>query len=323
MTGMLHAASAIWRPAATLAQQVGAYSDEIAEGETGMLFSTPDEFEAKLGGLIEDAALRNRLASNAKDWVRTNRDVVKVTTTLFQKWVETREAHKQTMPQEPQEVTTSYYPVQAQPPTAVPEINLSIIIPTVGRESLTGMLSSLIPQLDEEDEVLVIGDGPQETSRGIVARQGIPNIRYIEGPLTQRCGNAQRDLGRAKAKNKYLWFIDDDDEVLPDSLRFMKDDIAADPNRPHYYIMILNGVPFDSRRFLQGHMGTPQIVWPNRPDFPSWDDGKYGLDMETISKAAKLWPEGPVYHNRVVYRYIDPKGTMLKLKEQPDAVISA
>jgi len=90
--------SAICKPAATLAQNTGPYADEIVEGETGLLFSTPEEFETKLGALIEDATLRKTLASNAKDWVRTNRDARKLITALFRKWVETREAHKLTMP---------------------------------------------------------------------------------------------------------------------------------------------------------------------------------------------------------------------------------
>ena len=65
--------SACWKPAATLAQATAAYT-EIIEGETGLLFTTPEEFETKLGGLIEDATLRKRLASNAKDWIKTHRD---------------------------------------------------------------------------------------------------------------------------------------------------------------------------------------------------------------------------------------------------------
>lgn len=92
--------SCICKPAATLAQKTGAYEDEMEDGQTGLLFSTPEEFELKLGALIEDAKLRQTLASNAKDWCKTNRDARKVMTTLFQKYVEVREGHKQRMPTE-------------------------------------------------------------------------------------------------------------------------------------------------------------------------------------------------------------------------------
>lgn len=90
--------SVIWRPAPVLAQRWGAYQDEIEDGTTGLLFDTPEEFEQKLGALIESAALRKSLSANAKDWVRTHRDARKVTTALFHKWSEVREAHKQSIP---------------------------------------------------------------------------------------------------------------------------------------------------------------------------------------------------------------------------------
>ena len=92
--------SAICKPAATLAQNTGSYGDEIQDGETGLLFSTPAEFEEKLGMLIEQESLRKTLASNAKDWVRTNREARQIINKLFQKWVEVREGHKLTMPAE-------------------------------------------------------------------------------------------------------------------------------------------------------------------------------------------------------------------------------
>lgn len=90
--------SAIWRPAATVAQTTGAYQDEIEDGVTGMLFTTPEQFEAKMSALIESETLRKTLASNAKDWVRTHRDHKDIATKLFMKYVEVREAQKRTMP---------------------------------------------------------------------------------------------------------------------------------------------------------------------------------------------------------------------------------
>ena len=70
-------AAAISKPACTLAQRVAAFPDEIIEGETGYLFSDSDEFEQKLALLVEDRGARETAASNAKQWVRENRDPVK------------------------------------------------------------------------------------------------------------------------------------------------------------------------------------------------------------------------------------------------------
>lgn len=65
--------AAISKPAVTLAENAGAFG-EIIENETGLLYNSPEEFEDKLSFLIEDAAARKRMASNAKDWLRENRD---------------------------------------------------------------------------------------------------------------------------------------------------------------------------------------------------------------------------------------------------------
>lgn len=49
------------------------YSTTLRHGETGLIFHNPDEFEALLEDLIEQPALRWRLASAAHDYVRKQR----------------------------------------------------------------------------------------------------------------------------------------------------------------------------------------------------------------------------------------------------------
>lgn len=68
----------------TLASNAGPYRDEIIDGETGMLFSTPEEFVEKLDALVKDKALRERLGSNAHDWVREHRDAKKTAVPLYE-----------------------------------------------------------------------------------------------------------------------------------------------------------------------------------------------------------------------------------------------
>jgi glycosyltransferase involved in cell wall biosynthesis len=91
--------SAICKPAVTLAQRTGEYQDVIIEGETGMLFDTPKQFEEKLGYLIEDSLLRAKMAANAKDWVKTHRDVKVVIPKLYEKYAETWENWKSSLPE--------------------------------------------------------------------------------------------------------------------------------------------------------------------------------------------------------------------------------
>jgi glycosyltransferase involved in cell wall biosynthesis len=49
------------------------YEASIQEGKTGLLYRSPTEFEEKLRALLDDAALRRRLAAAAYAWVKENR----------------------------------------------------------------------------------------------------------------------------------------------------------------------------------------------------------------------------------------------------------
>jgi SAM-dependent methyltransferase len=49
------------------------YEGSIVEGETGLIYRSVDEFEAKLRQLIEDTQFRHQLAANAYEWVKENR----------------------------------------------------------------------------------------------------------------------------------------------------------------------------------------------------------------------------------------------------------
>lgn len=67
-------ASALHNPVATLASNAPPFSDEMVDGETGLLYDGPEEFAQKLERLIKDPQLRKTLAHNAHEWVWRNRD---------------------------------------------------------------------------------------------------------------------------------------------------------------------------------------------------------------------------------------------------------
>jgi glycosyltransferase involved in cell wall biosynthesis len=82
--------SVLHKPAATLAQNTGAYKAEIQDGKTGLLFDSPEEFEDKLARLVEDRIYRKELAANAKDWISENRDAFKVVPSIIASWEQMR-----------------------------------------------------------------------------------------------------------------------------------------------------------------------------------------------------------------------------------------
>jgi glycosyltransferase involved in cell wall biosynthesis len=71
-------------PEATLAGNCRPYSEEIVDGENGLLYSDPAEFVTKLSALIENAELRRDLARRAKAWVLENRHYEKTIPGLFE-----------------------------------------------------------------------------------------------------------------------------------------------------------------------------------------------------------------------------------------------
>lgn len=90
--------SVLKRPAATLAQDTGPYSAEIRDGETGFLFSTPDQFEERLSFLIENETERIEMGRNAKQWLSENRDAIKRVPELYEFWQELRRERKLEQP---------------------------------------------------------------------------------------------------------------------------------------------------------------------------------------------------------------------------------
>lgn len=61
------------RPEATLAAKVPPYSDEMEDGNTGLLYESPEDFADKLRVLIKNSELRRTLAGRANQWVLANR----------------------------------------------------------------------------------------------------------------------------------------------------------------------------------------------------------------------------------------------------------
>ena len=91
-------ASVLKKDIPTLAQRTGAYKQEIEDGETGLLFGDPEEFECKLSMLIEDETERKRIGRNAKDWVHEHRDAMKEVPKMVQWWEQLRDERRLEQP---------------------------------------------------------------------------------------------------------------------------------------------------------------------------------------------------------------------------------
>jgi glycosyltransferase involved in cell wall biosynthesis len=98
---------------------------------------------------------------------------------------------------------------------------ISIIIPTFNRAAyLSEALESILSQVTDADEILLVDDGSTDRTCEIAARYA-PRVRYVR----------QDNAGKAVALNRgleltdgeFVWICDDDDVLLPGSLTALVD----------------------------------------------------------------------------------------------------
>jgi len=105
----------------------------------------------------------------------------------------------------------------------------SIILPTYNRAHLLKRaIFSVLSQSYDNFELLIINDGSTDTTNDVVNSIHDPRIRYHI--LERNSGvNRSRNLGLDSATGKYLFFLDDDDELTPDALDFTNTFVKSSP----------------------------------------------------------------------------------------------
>lgn len=207
--------------------------------------------------------------------------------------------------------------------------SLSIIIPTMGRESLKGVLGQIQEQLHDCDEVLVIGDGLRERAEQIVNELSDSRIKYFqygESP-TMDFGNILRNYGMSLATGSHLYFIDDDDELLPGALDNVRAAISEHPSNILIFKIEHNieGVLWKSHEIRLGKISTQMFVVPNvKAWLGTWPLKYYG-DFEFLKECVKLNPNPVVWRGELIAKRVEspkPKdfyrtGMVLKTKPEP------
>lgn len=172
-------------------------------------------------------------------------------------------------------------------------MNLTVITPTIGRDSLKRMMDVLVPQLEDGDESIVIGDGPQPNARRIVEAYNSRKITYLEHGPIRNYGNPQRNLAISMAKGDYLFFVDDDDQVLQDCLAGVKRIASEFPGKPLMFRMYHGPMVLWAERAVRGgNISGQMFIAPNKPEFLGQWSGKYAADYDFITSTLAKYPEG-------------------------------
>ncbi|CAD5107050.1 glycosyltransferase family 2 protein [Zestomonas carbonaria] len=108
---------------------------------------------------------------------------------------------------------------------------LSIVIPAYNYAAvLPRAIASVMPQLDEGDELLVVDDGSTDDTRQVLERLqqvGPGSFRVIH--KANGGASSARNLGIREASGDYLVFLDADDELVPGALAALRKHLAAQP----------------------------------------------------------------------------------------------
>lgn len=160
-------------------------------------------------------------------------------------------------------------------------MTFTIVMPTVGRPSLRAAIASCVDQLEEGDELIVVGDGEQDVSAETVGDFQPASIFYVE---TQRAGSVYGNWQRtwamelALGRSSHVAFLDDDDVYTPDALDIMRYCIGDDRESAHVFKATWgqghhwHGTLWADPVVRESNFGTPQVVLPNRPYPKSWWD---------------------------------------------------
>lgn len=175
-------------------------------------------------------------------------------------------------------------------------MSISVILPTLGRPCLRKVLDELRTQLSAQDEVLVIGDGPVG-AESVVEEFG-KGFRYLEHGPDHAWGGPQRNFAIPFARGSHLMFVDDDDAILKDSLRDVRQGIKEDPDRPLMFRMYEGPLSlWREMTLVEGNVSTQMFVTPNVAGRLGTWSRRYAGDFDFIKSTVTRYPD-----NALVWR---------------------
>lgn len=182
-------------------------------------------------------------------------------------------------------------------------VTFTVVIPTLGRDTLPAALTSLARQpLLVGDEVVVVGDGHRPAAHAAFRASGMPGRYDWTEPDDQDGGGAQRNRGMALARTSHLLFLDDDDLYNPGALAAARRAVAEHPGKLlvfRMYNAVTRRFVWDRPEARLANVGTPMLCVPNDPGrLGEWGPGRESDWHFYETTAARLGP--PVWREEVL-----------------------
>lgn len=170
----------------------------------------------------------------------------------------------------------------------MPSVTFSIIIPSIGRQTLIKTLESLRVQLYPSDQVIVVFDGWPDVFLLKDVKRYRPTLAINPNGPSEDYGASARTLGQSMATKDVLLWMDDDDWYEPNAL---------DAIRSHYAksngIAVFGMSGVDATCVEPGKISTQMVAIPRNATLGTW--GKhYEGDYQFISQTVALNPDTPI-----------------------------
>lgn len=106
---------------------------------------------------------------------------------------------------------------------------VSVIIAAYGHaDYIVDSIASVLGQVPPPHEVIVVDDGsPDDTGARVASLAAAGRIRYVRQVNAGMA--AARNAGASLATGEYLYFLDDDDRMLPDAMAVLVEELEGHP----------------------------------------------------------------------------------------------
>lgn len=182
------------------------------------------------------------------------------------------------------------------------ELSMSVIIPTIGRESLRDTLMSLVSQeWLPGDCIYVVADGPQPQAEEIAGKFDKLPIEYMETEPTSRWGNYQREVATELSSSDIITFIDDDDVYLPGALSAVRYSAKLNPEKVllFRYLTPQGLTVWEKPEIKERNISSQCIVVPNIEGLGTWTHRREA-DFDFLVETLENLGEEPIYEPHLI-----------------------
>jgi len=122
---------------------------------------------------------------------------------------------------------------------------VSIIIPTIGRESLKNTLISVQNQTYKNIEIIVTDDTPDNKAYKIVKEFNSQKIKYVKNKKYRRGPSGNKNNGLDYVRGDYFIFVDDDDIIFPKAI----ETLVSIAEEKKYRVVIANYIDLKTGKY--------------------------------------------------------------------------